>query len=213
MSSKSLNEFRKQKLGDSFQTKNNSDNTMSQFIFNLDLLNRHIYINRLEVKDFDSLVFELTKKGAKIFSDILSCDTFLTSGKNIMESNIIETINLSDLLTISEIDTTTDSNSVKPVSIEIDGLNQKNSKRIIPLDETRFINDSLTSLNIAFEGDFIHFNETTLTSLIEKLGGKVVGTSSDFNYMICGKGVNPLEITDSLQKILSERDFIRKISR
>jgi hypothetical protein len=85
--------------------------------------------------------------------------------------------------------------------------------RIIPLDESRFIDESLMNLRVSFLGDFNHFNHQSLIALINKLGGKVVDNPSEFDLLICGKGVNPLDVTDSLQKVLSERDFIRKISR
>lgn len=214
MAKMSLNDYRKQKLGSSFKPEKKLSKNIIESFGDTDLMNRNIYIKELVTEDFDSLAFGLMQKGAIIVNDLLSCDTLLTSAKNGLKANDVEIIHLSDLLrntnrlddsaekTIYNVDLS------KPKKIE-----SSEEYRIIPLDESKYIENSLDNLKIAFVGDFLHFNETSLSELIQKLGGNVVDTNSDFNFMVCGKGANPLEITDSLQKVLSERDFIRKITR
>jgi hypothetical protein len=207
MSNRSLNEFRKQKLGATVQTTAKQNSVIHDFIDNISFYNRRVFIHELKTSDYDSLVFALNQKGVTITSDSSSCDTILTSSKNPIDDIDKEIINLNDyfLSTANPNPEMVDYEESTPVTIT--------KSRIIPLDESRFIGESLMNLRVSFLGDFNHFNHQNLVVLIQKLGGKVVDNLSEFDLLICGKGVNPLDITDSLQKVLSERDFIRKISR
>jgi hypothetical protein len=86
-------------------------------------------------------------------------------------------------------------------------------KRIIPLDDKAFKSDSLLGKKISFAGNFRHFNEKTIYETIINLGGDVVSIKENYDFFVCGRDINPMEITDSLVKLMSETDFIRMISK
>ncbi|MBA3901142.1 MAG: NAD-dependent DNA ligase LigA, partial [Bacteroidetes bacterium] len=97
----------------------------------------------------------------------------------------------------------------------IEKLKEKGLQFEVPIEETLGKTEKLAGKTFVISGVFTKFSRDEIKDLIEKNGGKNVGSvSSKTNFLVAGDNMGPAKLEKATQlgvQIISEDEFIKMI--